>query len=498
MYSSYDERTLVAQNGGPVAAKNELVLIGGASSASTILIRLAEEVRLRGLPQGGLAIRCFDRNGAGNGGIAYGGASEHHILNSVRTEMSPWRVDAFHDYCVERGLGSCRNDFNKRKDYAAFLKESVDEAVFFLRGAGVRFTHSPHDVSIEQCADGAFNLRDGADGRVLLSNVAARQIVLAVGYGPNNNFGHLRGEQGYIHSLYDAGARQIAHIKDGADIVFVGRGPALYDFANDLKGAGITNVRLTVIARSGSGPLGVRDVSIEAGETSRVPDFITSGSCGCVSDLRQAITAEFAAASSPRRAALDILRHVAPVLKTFDSAEVGEFQRSPTMDFLRHAATPVPLSSHVTLAAFNPVFVQAGIGGGDITVAQDGFTVDLGRDHVLHADYVVNGTGHGRHNAPVLEQLKKDGLARVSSVLGVLETDQSGYRLAGSGIACIGPAIHAGCDGVESFDVYAKALVGDLWERASDLRPSFPYPQPSRSQRGMPTRQGAKIRSLHA
>lgn len=462
MYAAHEHYARPA----PDAAPSDLILIGGASSASTVLIRLAEEVRTRGLPPGGLSIRCFDKNGLANGGIAYGGCSDHHILNSVRTEMSPWKVDAFHDFCVEKGLGSCRNEFNKRKDYAEFLKGAVDNAVSSLLQAGVQISVDHRNVSIEKAAGDRFNIRDIDGGHSLLSNCTARQIALAVGYGPNNNFQNLRGEKGYIHSLYGSGAQQIAHIKDGAQITFIGRGPALYDFTNDLKGAGITNVRLNVVSRSGNGALGVRDVSIEASETSSVPHFLTNGSCGCVEDLKKGMSQAYETASSPRRAALDVLRHYGPVVTSLDADEARDFYRSPIMDVLRHAATPVPLSSHVTLSSFNPVFVQAEVGGGDITVKKDGFDIDAGQGRIIHADYIVNGTGHGRHSSPIIEQLKDDGLARVSPVLGVLETDESGYRLAGSGIACIGPAIHAGCDGVESFDVYAKSFVEDLWAHA--------------------------------
>jgi hypothetical protein len=448
----------------PKAAPHELILVGGASSASTIIIRLAEQVRQNGLPRGGLTIRCFDKNGFANGGIAYGHCSDHHILNSVRTEMSPWRVVDFHQYCQDNGLGSCREDFNRRKDYNGFIASSVDQALDFLAGSGVTFIHHPNHVFLDAERDGSYTLLDAQTNLPLLLGCKPDQLVLTVGYGPNHNFEQLKGEWGYIHSLYESGARAISFIPDGANITFIGRGPALYDFVNDLKGAGLSNVNLTVLSRSAYGPLSVRDVAIEANEVGSIPKFILEAGFETADDLRAKVSHAFKNAASPRRLALDILKNIGPALKSMDTDEARKFQSSQAMDTIRHAATPVPLQSHVTLSSFNPAFIQANIGENSITVQKDGFVIDAGGGRVVHADYIVNGTGHGRHNAPILENLKNNRLAFVNASLNILDIDDTGYRLSGSGIACIGPSTNAGCDGVETFDAPSKLLVEDLWK----------------------------------
>ena len=84
-------------------------------------------------------------------------------------------------------------------------------------------------------------------------------------------------------------------------------------------------------------------------------------------------------------------------------------------------------------------------------------------------DAIVNGTGHGRHNSPILESLKNQGLASVNLHLDTLRTDATGYRLADSGITCIGPATHFGTDGLESFAPNVKAVADFIIDKARKL-----------------------------
>src|SRR5690606_18131694 len=126
----------------------QLAIIGGGSTASTLLIRLAQEIERTG-GHHDLIIHCFDRGGLGKGGLAYGACSPHHILNSVCTEMSPWDEDAFFNYCVGQGLGECRNDFNKRSSYAGFIREELTKAEHTLARHGVRLLAHQADVSLK-------------------------------------------------------------------------------------------------------------------------------------------------------------------------------------------------------------------------------------------------------------------------------------------------------------------------------------------------------------
>ncbi len=449
----------------------DLILIGGGSTASTFILRLVQSLKENPRVLQGFTIHCFDRHGFPNGGIAYGECSKNHILNSVRSEMSPWDVDAFHDYCVENGKGTCRDSFNARRDYRDFVSLQVTDAVGYLKQRGIRFVQNPDDVKIVK-RQGSYAVAEINYGYTILHGCDARQIVVATGYGPNRNFetwGDNLNADRYAHSLYGAGrdgifAERASGLKPNPHIVFIGGGPALYDCVNDLYGAGITSARLTVISGTGAGPLAVRDLSIEQGEKNILPqNMLSVRGCASAHDLSKAIGQDFSNAASKRRAALDILKNLAPVLKSLEEGEAQRFQSSSVIGHIRHAATPVPQESHARLAALSPNFVGARLCEGDLMVDSRGrITIRHGDIAVINVDLIINGTGHGRHNAPIFEAMKKEGSAKVSKALGVLETQDNGYSLAGSGIACIGPATHVGCDGVESFDVPAQACARDF------------------------------------
>lgn len=447
----------------------DLVLIGGGSTASTFILRLVQELKQNPQIPRGFNIYCFDQNGFSNGGIAYGSCSKHHILNSVRSEMSPWDVDAFHNYCIQHNKGTCRDSFNARQDYRDFLSLQTIGAVRYLKELGIKFIQSPKDVGVVKRQD-SYAVTDINAGHSILHGCNAGQIVLATGYGPNRNFETWRsgvGSDRYAHSLYGAGrdgifAERASSLKPSPHIVFIGSGPALYDCVNDLYGAGITTARLTVI--SGTGPLAVRDLSIEQGEKNiRPQNLLSVAGSAKADDLVHAIGADFLNAASKRRVALDILKNIGVVLKSMEEGEAQRFQSSAIIGHLRHAATPVPKESHARLAALSPSFIGGRLCEEDLKIDSRGrITIRRGDLAVINVDLIVNGTGHGRHNAPIFDGMKKDGSAKISTALGVLETLDDGYRLAGSGIACIGPATHVGCDGVESFDVPAQNCAKDI------------------------------------
>jgi uncharacterized NAD(P)/FAD-binding protein YdhS len=460
------------------AGPDDVVVIGGGSTASTLLIRLAQEVEEKKTVKP-FSIHCFDKKGFPNGGIAYGQCSPHHILNSVRTEMSPWRADAFHEYCLDTGIGGRKTDFNRRSDYLSFLDREVGHAVKTLEKAGIKLIQHRHDVSIrkEPGQADSFSICAEESGHQLLSGCPAKRIVITAGYGPNNNFESIRdrGIQGYAHSVYDLATQgplssHPALAKNPSPhIVFAGSGPALYDLINDLHGNNMMHARLTIFSGSSAYPLSVRDVFREENEINITPgdEFYSQTR---KDDLQRVIFAEFKAAAqygvSERRVALDILKNLRPALLNMDRSEAEEFQRSPFMTSLKHTATPIPQQSHARLMALKHNFIQARLEDDDISPNKAGNRITIKNgDITLDADLIVNGTGHGRHNAPIFEQLKKDGLARVNPVLGTLDTDKAGYRLTKSNIACIGPSTHVGCDGVESFAKPIEELVRDLLPR---------------------------------
>ncbi len=83
--------------------------------------------------------------------------------------------------------------------------------------------------------------------------------------------------------------------------------------------------------------------------------------------------------------------------------------------------------------------------------------------HVV--DMIINATGHGRHNSPILEGLKEQRLAQYNPITGALDTDKTSYKLNGSGLNVIGPATHIGTDGIESFYVYTKHFAENFVSR---------------------------------
>lgn len=448
------------------ATADDLVIIGGGSTAATILARLREEIKSAARPIP-LRIHCFDEKGFPNGGVAYGQCSPHDILNSARTEMSPWRPDGFHEWCLAQGIGGCKTDFNPRADYQAFLRDEISDVVRDLESFGVTFHQYRHDVRVERVED-LFHghIVDAKTGQPFITDCYFSQIVIAAGYGPNKNFTALKESASphYIHSIYDNAADLLhghpIHKKEKPQIVFIGSGPALYDQVNRLHGYGLTNAHLTIFSGNGR-PLDVRDPLIEDGQSLIVPESLLALDKPTASSLRQAIVRDFQRAISPdlaHFAALGILKHIKQPLRSLSPEEATAFHESGFLGWVKHSATPVPAQSHERLAALDHTIIQARLNEEALRIRADGIEVSTPHG-TIKADLVINGTGHGRHNAPIIESLKRDGLAKVCESTGALETIGAGYILRDSDIPCIGPATHVGCDGVESFDRYVQDFV---------------------------------------
>lgn len=446
------------------ATANDLVIIGGGSTAATILIRLRDELQSAGhhIP---LRIHCFDPHGFPNGGIAYGRCSPHDILNSVRTEMSPWRTDGFHEWCLKQGIGGCKSDFNPRADYQAFLRDEIADCVRDLEALGVAFHQYRHDVRIEGEKNNFYtDIVDTKTGQPFITGCHASQIVIAAGYGPNKNFAALKESASphYLHSIYEGGDDLLRghplRKKEKPQIVFIGSGPALFDQVNRLHGEGLSHAHLTVFTGSEKPLIGGRDVSIEAGQQNIVPESMLSIKDATASSLRRAIIRDFRRATSPRRAALDILRHIHQPLCNLSVDESRRFLQSGFIEWLKHTATPVPPDSRRRLNALDHTIINTRLNEKALRVRTD--CIEVATPYgTITADLVINGTGHGRHNAPILEDLKRRNLAHYTETTDSLATSETGYRLHGSYIACIGPATHIGCDGVESFDMPAQHFV---------------------------------------
>ncbi len=254
-------------------------------------------------------------------------------------------------------------------------------------------------------------------------------------------------------------------------VAVIGSGPALYDFINQIEPNG---QKLFVFSNAGKG-LGVRDASIEGQEISIPPQGLLSlGYDSTYEEAIECLAQEFTSAAqgrSQRRIALDVSKNLRSVLMRLGTDVAHAFRNSSEFSPIKHYATPIPLESHERLKSFKPAFVKSCIKEKDVIPQKDGaFTINAGYEAYI-ADVVINATGHGRHNSPILESLKRQNLAQFNPITGALDTDRSGYKLSISGLNVIGPATHVGIDGIESFYVYTKhfaeKFVSDLKREAS-------------------------------
>ena len=451
--------------------EKELAIIGGGSVGPMLLVYLAQKALEEGTDFSGTRFNLINPKSFASGGIAYGDCHSAHKLNSTRDEMSPWDMNAFHEWCVEKGFGDNVQSFNARADYQKFLAEQTELAIDTLKAHGAAFKEHLAYANIFSSDDG-YNIVD-EEGSTLLSDIAAEDIVLSVGYGPNQNFENLRQHDGdgYIHSPYEhEQIRAIAANNPNPRIAFVGTGPALYDFTNAYDG-NPENAELTVFSREGH-LLDTRDVSVEPNEKSITPDYLVDENFvpQSLEELKEKIQADFDTAAlsgerSPRRVALDILRHLKPLLHRIDLELAKEFRCSALHSHIKHTATPVPIDSQQRLQSFDPVTIKGRLNG-NVERQQDGsFKIHLDGQEPVIVDYIINGTGQGRHNHVIFENLKRQNLAFVDERFDTLATDDSGYKLIGSGINCLGAATHFGCDGIESFAVNAEKLAIELSQR---------------------------------
>lgn len=456
----------------------DIPIIGGGSTGPMLLIYLAQKAQENGADLSGTRFHLIDPKGFGNGGIAYGEAHSTHKLNSTRDEMSPWNPAEFQAWCIREGLGDNIQDFNARAENGRFLSEKLAWAKHVLERRGASFKEHLAKASITDNGDN-FDVTD-ANGNVLVSDIAAEDINITVGYGANENFSNLwaYSGEGYVHSSYYHD--QISAIPSQIEkprVAFIGTGPALYDFVNAYDGDP-DQTELVVFSRKGN-LLDTRDVTVEPDEVSIVPDYLADESYVPTNfaQLKAKILADFDTATdrSPRRVALDIMKSIKPLLSRVSLDLAKEFRCSGLHSWLKHTATPVPPESQARLEEFDPTVIAGKLNGNIERLDNGTFKISVDGQEPVIVDYIVNGTGHGRHNHAIFEDLKAKGLATVDERFDTLATEENGYRLEGAGFNCVGPAIHFGIDGMESFAVYAEKLASDILKRTADNDNTGPY-----------------------
>lgn len=444
-------------------ANRDFAILGGGASGCTVLFYIAQKLQNHQGPLNDLTLHLVDPKGFGSGGIAYGQTSPNHYLNSTRDEMSPWDTFEFHQWCIEQELGDNVQSFNFRADNGQFLSEKMQAVIQQLRAKGVNIVEHKSEGYPVRTGDNKFQIINES-GKPIIHDLSLDDFVLAPGYGPNENFENLHQYQGdgYIHDIYNYGEVQKAlNLKDHVKIAFAGTGPALYDFANDAKALG-ANIGLHAFSRAGR-PLDIRDVTREPHEFKIPPNYDGRFDVSDAASLEKLIQADFDEARvsgqrTDRRVALDIMAHIRPYLVQMDPTVAALFTRSTFMSILKGKATPIPEFSQKRLLSFNPTLHQGHLNGNISRLKGGAFSIQNLDGEVIQADVIVNGTGHGRCNSKMAKHLIDNGLATSNDALCVLETDETGYRLEGSGIQILGPAVHFGTDGVESFAPPAERI----------------------------------------
>ncbi len=459
--------------------KKNFAIIGGGATGPLLLSLIAEKALESNTRCDDLAIHLIDPNGFGNGGIAYGMAHSSHKLNSIPSELDGKKTGSFTEFLDQKGIPFDNKEFNTRASYKPYIQEElVDNSIDILKSFGAEIVEHKLSAFIQKDPSGTYSIVDqdpiltGNDSNPIsseLSGLTNEDFVLTVGYGGNNNFESLQKYEDYVHNIYDRDlslADRFPQLSsEDVRIAVFGSGPGLYDVANELN---VKPASLHVFSGSGR-RLAVRDVSIEDKEVSMPPNHLLNVDADTDLDgVLQRAQQEFNEVSdhnSMRRVCLDINKNLKTVLQNLSEDVAEEFLKSPTLAYIKHCATPVPLASKEKLDQLSPNFVQSKIRDDNVSKNDDGsFKISCGDDE-YEVDVIINATGHGRHNSPILNSLKQADLASVSKRTGVLDTDQTGYRLCESGIAVIGPATHIGTDGMESFAQYAESFAQDFIDK---------------------------------
>lgn len=453
----------------------DFVFIGGGSVGPVLIIYLAQLAEAQKLDLSGVVFHLVDPKGYGNGGIAYGKNAPGHILNTLRSEMSPWERNKFHDYLLSLGRADDPLQFNLRSDYGAFLQRELQDAKAQLRAHGVQIVEHNQVAYVRRVADTTFKIV-GKGGFIMapsLGALPASNIVLTVGYGPNDNFQALRAYSacGFVDTIYPIRELQatLLSMHTPVRVAALGSAAALYDFAVACP-LSAQDMQLFVFSSASAG-LEVREVENEhLLKDLRLHHLKCLPATASASEIEQAIDAEFREAQQMEAGpdtwiAFRIMGVIGPVLEKVDPQVAIEFRKSTMFKRIKRLGGSTTRYSRAKLEEYAPAFIPVSLAPKDITFTPAGACRITASGHTYEVDVVVNVSGHGRHNTSILEDMKTQGLAEVHPGTDVLSTDESGLYLKRSGIACIGPATHFGTDGIETFARPASVLARLLVQR---------------------------------
>lgn len=369
---------------GPDEDMFDAVIVGGGAAGVLVAIRLL----MQGVAGARIAIVEPDAELAR--GAAYATRQPQHLLNVVAARMSAIaeQPDHFLQFLERDGAGSpdeLAPRFMPRRDYARYLRDTLSslasgEAIVHVRA---------HAVDIERSGRGyRVHLDAGAP-------LAAPHVVLAVGNAPRPLPAYLLHPGVRIAEAWDDSA--VATVPPDADVCILGSGLSMVDAVLTLAAAGHRG-RVLVLSRHGLAPLPHAAPGPHADP--RVDEWLPLGVRARWRLLRQRIDTAVAA-GEPWQWSLDRLRpHGQRLWRSLDAVERRRFLRHAVRywDIHRHRIAPEVAATLEVLRADGRLEIAAGRLRAVTADPAGGSCVHFkprraGREHMRHADWIVNATG---------------------------------------------------------------------------------------------------------
>ncbi len=452
-----------------------IAIVGGGATGSVLMIYISKFAKEKRVNLEDVTFHLIDKKEFGYGGIAFGECSDEHILNTLRNEMSPWQPDRFHQYMCEAGKSNDILSIDKRQDFQVFLKSELDKSLKEINILGGKIKKHIEKISLLK-SEGTKNtyalLSDSGEAlHPDLEDLNAKDIVLTVGYGPNNNFKELHQfiGDGYIHHLYP-----LHHLenepsikKEKIKVAIFGSSAALYDFviASGLKPK---TTEFYIFGATADKQLEIRDIFnehlLKGVDLEKLYKFNTQTT---ILEIQSEMDIVFKVSRENEVGpdtwvAFNIVNNSAKILKNLSLEVATEFRKSDFFQKLKRLGGPTSHVASKLLDSYKYECIPQNVFARDIKRNKDKTFMIFSDGKEYMVDCIVNATGHGRHNSSLISDLKEKQLVKINQHLDVLETDESGYRLVGSGLACIGPATHFGTDGVQTFAKYSEKLAREI------------------------------------
>ena len=457
-----------------------IAIVGAGFSGTMVAAHLLREARSP------LRVILIERAETAGVGIAYREQSDRHLLN-VRAEG----MSAFPDQPAHflRWLADYRGDealvnpaaFMPRRLYGHYLRDVLATAA----------DQAQRDIRLEIVQDEVLGVAAGGAQHVLRlasgSTVEADRVVLALG-NPGPADPPVEDRSFYASPMYQSHAwsmQGLISLRRDDAVLLVGSGLTTLDWIASLAERGHRGA-IHVVSRRGLLP------RVHQAAPKHVLSFDPATVPPRVRALMRLIRAEIAqvvAAGGEWRSVMDALRPHGQTLWR-------RLPRPEQLRFLRHARTWWDIHRH-RAAPRNLETVQRLLDSGQLEVlaarpvayAERGDAVDVhlrrrGRDEVVvrSVQRVVNCTGpdsnYRRHNHPLLNGLREQGLAVIDDIGLGLETDSLGRLLQAdgspsTGLFTLGPLRKGALwetTAVPEIRVQAQTLARDLLVSIEDLR----------------------------